>query len=103
MKVIITGGTGLIGSALTASLIEDGHIAVVLSRYPIEKADRVPGANIVGWDGKTPLGWAHLIKVAKVILSGQRAIPARLEALGFKFTYPELEPALREILNINDG
>jgi uncharacterized protein (TIGR01777 family) len=33
-----------------------------------------------------------------LILSGQRAIPKRLLAAGFKFTYPELESALKEII-----
>lgn len=33
MKVIITGGTGFIGRALSASLATDGHDVVVLSRF----------------------------------------------------------------------
>jgi NAD dependent epimerase/dehydratase family enzyme len=32
-----------------------------------------------------------------LLRSGQRAIPARAEALGFAFTYRTLEPALRAI------
>jgi uncharacterized protein (TIGR01777 family) len=34
----------------------------------------------------------------ELLLSGQRAVPARLLALGFRFRHPELEAALRSIL-----
>lgn len=34
----------------------------------------------------------------EVLLSGQKVIPERLVNSGFEFKYPELEPALREIL-----
>jgi len=37
-------------------------------------------------------------EVAKIIVTGQRVIPAKALALGFKFQFPELEPALRDIL-----
>jgi hypothetical protein len=33
-----------------------------------------------------------------LVLNGQRAIPARARALGFQFTYSELEPALRQLV-----
>lgn len=32
-----------------------------------------------------------------LLLSGQRAVPAKAESLGFRFTYPELDAALAEI------
>jgi uncharacterized protein len=35
---------------------------------------------------------------ANVLLQSQRAIPQKLTELGFDFHYPELEPALREVL-----
>lgn len=34
MNVLITGGSGFIGSALTRSLEDDGHKVWVLSRHP---------------------------------------------------------------------
>ena len=37
-------------------------------------------------------------EMAQIITTGQRAIPARLEELGFEFRYPEVEPALRDVL-----
>lgn len=36
--------------------------------------------------------------MAEIVTTGQRAIPARLLELGFEFAYPELEPALRNVL-----
>jgi len=36
-----------------------------------------------------------------LLLSGQRAIPAKAETLGFKFTYPQLESALSDLLEAN--
>lgn len=37
--------------------------------------------------------------MAEIITTGQRAIPRRLEELGFSFRYPEIEPALRDVLS----
>jgi len=38
-------------------------------------------------------------EMAQIIVTGQRAVPARLEELGYHFRYPELEPALRDVLD----
>jgi uncharacterized protein len=37
-------------------------------------------------------------KMASVVTTGQRAIPARLQQLGYDFRHPELEQALRDVL-----
>ena len=37
-------------------------------------------------------------KVAQVVAGGQRAVPAKATAAGFRFRYDTLEPALRELL-----
>ena len=37
-------------------------------------------------------------EMAIIVLTGQRAIPAKLEQLGYAFKFPELEPALRDVL-----
>jgi uncharacterized protein (TIGR01777 family) len=48
MRVVITGGTGLIGRALSANLASDGHEVIVLSRSP-ERATHLPdGASMAG-------------------------------------------------------
>lgn len=50
-KVVVAGGTGLIGKALVSALVTDGAEVVVLSRRP--ERESLPGARTVGWDGKT--------------------------------------------------
>ena len=35
----------------------------------------------------------------ELLFSGQRVVPKALLASGFTFTYPELEPALRALLD----
>jgi NAD dependent epimerase/dehydratase family enzyme len=35
-------------------------------------------------------------RMAEIVTTGQRAIPARLTELGYRFRRPELEPALRD-------
>ena len=56
MNVLITGGTGFIGSALTRSFVADGHKVWVLSRSP-GRAILAGDAQAVGWDGYTTSGW----------------------------------------------
>ena len=38
-------------------------------------------------------------EVATIVLDGQRAVPEKLEALGFTFRYPEVKEALSNILS----
>lgn len=45
MNILITGGTGFIGSALAKSLINLGHMVTVLSRTP-DKVAKICGANV---------------------------------------------------------
>jgi hypothetical protein len=68
MKVLIAGGTGLIGRALTLSLLEDGHEAFVLTRQP--QAARLPqGATAVGWDGRTVGDWLTFLEQADAVVT----------------------------------
>ncbi len=60
MRVIITGGTGLIGRPLAASLARDGHEVIVLSRNPAATTGIPKGAQVVAWDGSSAQGWGHL-------------------------------------------
>lgn len=60
-SVLITGGTGLIGRALTASLTEDGHEVIILSRNPERATGFTDGVQVEKWDGRTTVGWVHLV------------------------------------------
>jgi hypothetical protein len=69
MKVVITGGTGLIGRALAESLLSDHHEVIILSRDP-ENVEHPPrGAIIAGWDAHTEKGWLQYAEGADVIVN----------------------------------
>jgi len=69
MRIIITGGTGLIGKALCPLLLADGHLITVLSRTPDAARDMPRGVRIEEWDGKSPTGWGHLVNGADAIIN----------------------------------
>ncbi len=48
--VLITGGTGLVGKALTVSLLSRGYQIIVLTRTPRENRETVPGLSYSYWD-----------------------------------------------------
>lgn len=78
MKVIITGGTGLIGSALARDLVKDGHEVVILTRSPEKKVVGLPASvRLVGWDAKTGEGWSSEADGADAIvnLAGESVSP----------------------------
>lgn len=69
MRVIITGGTGLIGRSLTDLLISNNHAVTILSRSP-EKARDIPaGADVVKWDGLTSAGWGDGVNRCDAIVN----------------------------------
>ena len=69
MRILITGGTGLIGRALAASLVADGHQAIALTRDPSRATALPPGVRAAGWDGRTAQGWAALADGAHGIVN----------------------------------
>jgi uncharacterized protein len=80
MRVIITGGTGLIGTALAKSLIADGHQVMALSRNP-DTRDGLPSeVQVVGWDARTAEGWGDLADGADAIVN---LAGANLAGVGF--------------------
>jgi uncharacterized protein (TIGR01777 family) len=84
MRVIITGGSGLIGRALTENLTSDGHEVIVLSRSPAAVTGLPSGARAVGWDARSADGWGRLadgadaiVNLAGANLAGEGFFPGR--------------------------
>ena len=64
MNIMISGGTGLLGTALTKSLLADGHKVFILSRTYTKRSD----VQIIKWDARTPDGWGHLVNEMDVVI-----------------------------------
>lgn len=84
MRIIITGGSGLIGRAITSSLVEDGNDVTILSRRPGNVANFPSGVKILEWDGMSDTGWGKEIENTDVVihlagenLSGGGLLPVR--------------------------
>lgn len=82
MRVIITGGSGLIGRALARELGGAGHDIVVLTRDPGRAGRLPPGVRAAKWDGKTAQGWSALLDAdtAIVHLAGESIAEGRWTA-----------------------
>jgi uncharacterized protein (TIGR01777 family) len=81
MRVVITGGSGLIGEALARELAGAGHDVVVLTRNPA-KVKLPAGVRASQWDGKTSAGWGSLLDgdTAIVHLAGESIAAGRWTA-----------------------
>lgn len=79
MRVIITGGTGLIGRALTNSLAADEHEVIILTRNANRRLDLPGPARLAEWDAATAEGWARHADGADAIvnLAGEGIADAR--------------------------
>lgn len=87
MRIIITGGTGMIGRELTARLLTAGHEVIILTRNPQKTTGLPTGAQLVQWDARTANSWGHLADGAAAIvnlagenLAGAGFIPSRWTA-----------------------
>ena len=86
-RVLITGGSGLIGRAVTAELTAAGWEVVVLSRRPEAVSGLPAGARAAGWDGRSTAGWSDLVDGAAGVvhlagesIAGTGLLPARWTA-----------------------
>ncbi|WP_252343242.1 NAD(P)H-binding protein, partial [Escherichia coli] len=59
MKLVITGGTGLIGRHLIPRLLDLGHQITVATRNP-QKASSVPGPRVTLWQGLAAVPYTPL-------------------------------------------
>ena len=68
MKVMIMGGTGLIGRKLTQALLAAGHQVWVLSRNP-SKARLANEVAVTGWDARSTQGWGTLVNEMDAVVN----------------------------------
>ena len=69
MRIIITGGTGLLGRPLSAALAGAGHEVTVLSRQPGKVQNMPPGVKLAAWDGESSQGWGELADGADAVVN----------------------------------
>jgi uncharacterized protein (TIGR01777 family) len=69
MRVIIAGGTGLIGKPLCGALLSDGHEVIVLSRNPARVKGMPAGVTLQQWDSQSATGWGHLADGAGALIN----------------------------------
>jgi hypothetical protein len=70
MKIIIAGGTGFIGTAVTERLLCERHEVIVLTRRPagyLSVADKK--VLTVSWDARTPGPWGAVLEEADVVIN----------------------------------
>ena len=69
MKVVIAGGSGLIGTALCRALSAAGHDVVILTRNTARPASCAPTARAVKWDPPSRGEWAAEIADAGAVIN----------------------------------
>jgi len=84
MRIIIAGGSGLIGRELTSTLITSGDEVIILSRNPEMVKGMPTGVRVIKWDGKTLQDWWLEIEKSDAVinltgenLSGEGFLPSR--------------------------
>lgn len=65
-RIVLAGGSGFIGRALTARLRAEGHDVVVLTRTARARTD---GVREVAWDGRSSGPWAKEIDGAAAVIN----------------------------------
>jgi len=63
MNILIAGGSGFLGTALSKSLEQDGHKVFILTR----RSPNQP--NQIQWDGKTTTGWGDRVNKMDAIIN----------------------------------
>jgi uncharacterized protein (TIGR01777 family) len=81
VRVIITGGTGLIGRSLCWALTERDYEIIVLSRDPVRATHMfhhqgLTSIKVKDWDARTGDGWGELIRSDSAIVNLAGASPA---------------------------
>ena len=69
MNILISGGSGLIGRALTTELLKKGHEVSILTRDPQNPKDLPEKARLVQWDAVSTQGWAELVEETDAVIN----------------------------------
>jgi uncharacterized protein (TIGR01777 family) len=70
MKIVLAGGTGLIGKNLIKRLVEEGHMVNVLSRTRPETGAETHGQiQYIQWDGENVGEWIEKLNGAEVVIN----------------------------------
>ena len=64
MNILIAGGSGFLGKALTKTFITDGHKVFILTRSTKKIKNVVP----ILWDAKTLNGWSERVNEMDVVI-----------------------------------
>jgi uncharacterized protein len=80
-RILITGGSGFIGSQLVAGWLADGHEVVVLTRQPQRLQQRLPGVQAIATLDEAVGYFQWLVNLAGEGIADQRWSPARKAAL----------------------
>lgn len=68
-RVVVSGGTGLIGEALVRRLSAAGREVVVLSRRAAAAGDLPPGVRVLPWNGRDAAGWGEVVDGAAALVN----------------------------------
>lgn len=69
MKVVIAGGSGLLGRSIGRGLLAAGHEPVVLTRDPARASSRVPGVRVAAWDPRVAGEWRAELRDAGAVVN----------------------------------
>ncbi len=70
MKVIIAGGSGFIGTALTRELAKEGNLVTILTRRQVSlEPQSKPSVTYLQWDGQSLGDWVSPFNASQVVIN----------------------------------
>ncbi len=69
MKILMSGGSGLIGGAFLQEALKHGHQITVLSRNPQEHPELSSQVSVVRWDSRTTDGWQQVMDEMDAVIN----------------------------------